>query len=55
VSLDKSIHGNEFRSPPIDIDDLGVPLVVITDYIRTGCGGKMDNGMSPPGKLSTHQ
>jgi hypothetical protein len=55
VPLDKSINGHEFRSPAIHIDDFGVPLIIITDYIRTDRSGEVDNGMSPLRKLTSYQ
>ena len=33
VPLDKSLHGNEFRSPAIHVDDPGIPIFVVADNI----------------------
>jgi hypothetical protein len=55
MPFDKSIHGNKFRCPAIDIDNPGVTILVITDTIRPDRSGKMDHGMSPPGKLTANQ
>jgi hypothetical protein len=34
---------------------LGVPLIIITDYIQTDRSGEVDNGMSPLRKLTAYQ